>query len=128
MGEVFRLSSGRICVLQNPSLPFLAHYHVLAFPREQGAASEAETEEVFLLANRKARELGRRYFGDEECFSIIYNAGRTRRKWLHVHILPTRNVGAKRLAFLAFFLKNVLRRVLGRGAGRSSVEVEVWPL
>jgi hypothetical protein len=48
MAEVFRLSSGRVCVLQRPSLPFLEHYHVLAFPREQGAASEEEAEEVFL--------------------------------------------------------------------------------
>ena len=94
-----------------------------AVPREQGEPSEAETEEMLLLANRKARELGRLHFGDEECFSIIYNGGRTRRKpWPHVHILPTRNLAAKRLAFLAFFLKNVLRlRIAGlRGPWRPS--------
>lgn len=126
-----RLSTGRVCVLQNPSLPFLEHYHVLAFPSEQGAPSQAEVEEVLLLATRKARELGRRYFGDEECFSIIYNAGRTRRRpWLHVHILPTRNVAAKRLAFVAFFLKNLLRWVQGprNRKSRNEIEVALWPL
>lgn len=131
MAEAFRLSTGRICVLQNPSLPFLEHYHVLAFPREQGSPSQAEVEEVLLLATRKARELGRRYFGDEECFSIIYNAGRTRRRpWLHVHILPTRNVAAKRLAFVAFFLKNLLRWVEGRRnrKPRNEIQVALWPL
>ncbi len=129
MGEIFQLSTGRVCVLHNPSLPLLAHYHVLVFPHDQGTPSEEEIEEVLLLANRKGRELGRTYFGDEECFSIIYNGGRTRRKpWLHVHILPTRNTAAKRIAFLAFSLKNILRPMIVFRLRRSARESVPWPL
>ena len=129
MEAIFQLSTGRVCVLHNPSLPFLARYHVLSFPQEQGGASDLETEELLLLATRKGRELGRTYFGDAECFSIIYNGGRTRRKpWVHVHILPTRNTAAKRIAFLAFSLKNLLRPVLGLRLPRAGRELRSWPL
>ncbi|MCP5059285.1 MAG: hypothetical protein GY937_21480 [bacterium] len=92
-------------MLQNPALPFLAHYHVLSFPADQGQPSCEEADEIVLIATRKARDLGKRYYFDEECFSLIFNGKRTRRKpWLHIHILPTRNPAAKRLAFLAFSL------------------------
>ncbi len=129
MGESFPLSSGRVCVLHHPPLPFLAHYHVLVFPHHQGPPSEKEIEEILLLANRKGRELGRSYFGDEECFSLIYNGGRTRRKpWLHVHILPTRNTAAKRIAFLAFSLKKILRPMIVFRLARSRREAMPWPL
>ncbi len=115
MQENIRLSTGRFCVLENPALPFLEAYHVLSFPPEQGQPSRAETDEVILLANRKARELGRRYFQNEECFSLIYNGRGTRRKpWLHVHILPAGSTRAKRLAFLAFGLKRLLRGLVKR--------------
>lgn len=124
MQEVLRLSTGRVCVLRNPSLPFLASYHVLSFPHEQGTPSELETEELLVLASRKGRELARSYFGDPECFSLVYNAGRTRRRpWLHVHILPTRNTAAKRLAFLAFSLKHLLRPLLGLRDSRGAMEL-----
>lgn len=124
MEEILRLSTGRVCVLRNPSLPFLASYHVLSFPHEQGAPSELETEELLVLASRKGRELARSCFGDPECFSLVYNAGRTRRRpWLHVHILPTRNTAAKRLAFLAFSLKHVLRPLVGLRDSRGAMEL-----
>lgn len=127
MGEILRLSTGRVCILHNPALPFLPHYHVLSFPKEQGTPTGRETSELLMLANRKGRELGLAHFGDEECFSIIYNAGRTRRRpWLHVHILPTRDVASKRLAFLAFFLKNLVRPVLGRRVPRVTTEFQSW--
>lgn len=110
MNESITLSTGRRCTLENPALPFLDHYHVLSFPSEQGQPSPEETEEIVLIATRKARDLGRRYYADEECFSLIFNGMRTRRKpWLHVHILPTRTPTAKRLAFLALDLKHLLR-------------------
>ena len=111
MHETITLSSGRKCKLQNPALPFLAHYHVLSFPSYQGQPTREEADEIVLVATRKARDLGKRYYSDEECFSLIFNGKRTRRKpWLHVHILPTKNPTAKRLAFLAFYLKHLLRR------------------
>jgi hypothetical protein len=129
MSNQFRLSTGRHCVLLRPSLPFLLHYHVLASPRDQGPPSAAEVDEAFLLANRKGRELGRLYFGDEECFSLIYNAARTRRKpWFHIHILPARNTAAKRIAFVAFSLKNLIRPFLPGRLWRMGRASEPWPL
>jgi hypothetical protein len=112
MRESITLSTGRTCLLENPALPFLVHYHVLTFPAHQGQPSHAEAEEMMMIATRKARDLGRECFGDDECFSLIYNGRRTRRRpWLHIHILPSRNLSAKRLAFLAFQLKHLLRRL-----------------
>jgi hypothetical protein len=112
MRESITLSSGRSCLLQNPALPFLVHYHVLSFPVEQGPPSQTEADEMILIATRKARDLGRMVYGDGECFSLIYNAGRTRRRpWPHVHILPSPSPAAKRLVFLAFHLKHLLRRL-----------------
>ena len=109
MNESITLSTGRRCTLTDPPVPFLTHYHVLSFPAEQGQPSPQEAEEMVLIAARKARDLGRRYYADEECFSLIFNGMRTRRRpWLHVHILPTPNPAAKRLAFLAFHLKHLL--------------------
>jgi hypothetical protein len=114
MRESITLSTGRTCRLENPGLPFLAHYHVLTFPSEQGQPSHAEAEEMMMIATRKARDLGLEYFGDDECFSLIYNGRRTRRRpWLHIHILPSRSLATKRLAFLAFQLKHLLRRLPG---------------
>lgn len=111
MHETITLSSGRRCTLQNPALPFLAHYHVLSFPSDQGQPTREEADEIMLIATRKARDLGKRYYSDEECFSLIFNGKRTRRMpWMHIHILPTQNPTAKRLAFLAFYLKHLLRR------------------
>ncbi len=122
MRERIRLSTGRTCLLAQPSLPFLAHYHILAFAHEQGEPSAAELEEMLVIANQKARTLGRLYFADEECFSLVYNGGRTRRRpWPHVHILPSASPAAKRLAFLLFSLKHVLRplrSLRGRVQGR----------
>jgi len=119
MRQSIRLSTGRFCELENPALPFLASYHVVSFPLEQGPPSRAEVDEVLLIAARKARELGRRYFQNEECFSLIYNGRGTRRKpWLHVHIIPAGSTHAKRLAFLAFSAKRLLRFVSGAGRAR----------
>ena len=85
MHETITLSSGRKCTLQNPALPFLEHYHVLSFPSHQGQPTREEADEIILIATRKARDLGKRCYSDEECFSLIFNGKRTRRKpWLHV--------------------------------------------
>ena len=114
MRESIPLSTGRTCLLQNPGLPFLDHYHVLSFPVEQGEPTRLESDEMILIATHMARYLGRRYYGDDECFSLIYNGRRTtRRPWLHIHILPSRSPTAKRFAFLAFYLKRLLRRLPG---------------
>ncbi|MDJ0851784.1 MAG: hypothetical protein QNK04_25685 [Myxococcota bacterium] len=124
MRESVRLSTGRVCQLARPALPFLAHYHVLTFSAGPEPPTPAEIDEMLVIATQKARALGRLYFCDEECFSLVYNAGRTRRRpWPHVHILPTASPAAKRIAFLLFSLKHLLRplrsalrRVRARGA------------
>lgn len=67
------------CTLQNPALPFLAHYHVLSFPSDQERPSREEADEIILIATQKARDLGLRYYADEECFSLIFNGKRTPR-------------------------------------------------
>ena len=114
MRESITLSTGRTCLLENPAVPFLGHYHVLTFPAEQGQPSHAETDEMMRIATRVARDIARHSYGDDECFSLIYNGGRTRRRpWPHIHILPSRNLSAKRVAFLAFQLKRWLRRLPG---------------
>ena len=109
MEESITLSTGRICTLANPRLPLLPHYHVLSFPNEQGQPAREEAEEMLLIATRKGRDLARRLYADDECFSLIFNGLRTRRRpWLHVHILPCQSPTAKRVAFLAFYLKRLL--------------------
>lgn len=111
MNQSITLSTGRRCLLVNPDLPFLQHYHVLSCRAAERLPTHEEVEEIVLVATRKARELGKKYFNDEECFSLIFNGMRTRRQpWVHVHILPTRNLAAKRVAFVAFYLKHLLRR------------------
>lgn len=50
MKESITLSTGRVCKLQNPPLPFLAHYHVLSFPADQGQPSREEADEIILIA------------------------------------------------------------------------------
>ncbi len=118
MRESIALSTGRTCLLKNPALPFLDHYHVLTFPLEQGQPSHAEADEMMMIAARKARDLGLAYYGDDECFSLIYNGRRTRRRpWLHIHILPSQSPAAKQLTFLAFHLKRLLRRLPGARNG-----------
>jgi hypothetical protein len=112
MRESITLSTGRKCLLENPAVPFLGHYHVLTFPADQGQPSHAETDEMMRIATRVARDIASQSFGDDECFSLIYNGGRTRRRpWPHIHILPSRNLSAKRFAFVAFQLKRWLRRL-----------------
>lgn len=110
MTEILRLSSGRRCELRNPDVPLLPWVHVLVFPPDQGPPTEAELGEMLTLAHRTARRLGRRYFGDPECFSVLLNGRRTGRlPWPHVHLIPAGSPGAKHRALLLLGLKRLLR-------------------
>ena len=57
MRETITLSSSRACVLENPILPLLHHYHVLSFPPEQGTPSLSDADEMMMIAARKGRDL-----------------------------------------------------------------------
>jgi hypothetical protein len=110
MRETFVLSSGRVCRVDNPGLPLLSNYHVLYFPGRQGSPSEAEVEEMVVLARRVARRLGAHLHGDPECYSVLYNGARTRRRpWVHFHLLPAGSVCAKRWALLCLNTKRWLK-------------------
>ena len=103
-----RLSSGRRCALSKPSLPGLRRYYVLALC-EAGYTS-VDLREQSALAHRIGQMMARRHFGDPECYTLLYNAARTRRKpWPHVHILVARSVAEKRRDLLLFQLKHLLR-------------------
>jgi len=122
----FRLADGARCRLQHPGLPFVARYHVLALETRGRSARPEEIDGLLVLARRIGRQLATLYFGDGECFTLLYNAGRTRRSgWPHVHIIPARDVAAKRWALLWLWLKHVTRpiaRLVGRRSRPSPVE------
>jgi hypothetical protein len=107
-----RLSSGWRCTLSRPALPGIQKYYVLSLPRS--SCSAADTGELLSLAHRIGRMMATRHYQDPECYSLIYNGARTRRKpWPHVHILIAPSVSEKRKAFLFLHLKHLLRSRLG---------------
>ena len=104
------LSSGRPVELRAPRLPLVRHYHVLAWPAGQGRATPAEIDEMWALAHACARAEGARLYGDEECFTVLYNGARTRRlPWPHFHILSARSPAEKRWILLCLLFKRLLR-------------------
>lgn len=104
------LRSGRVAELRTPSLPLVRHYHVLAWPKDQGPATPAEIDEMWSIAHAFARERGEALFGDPECFTVLYNGARTRRMpWPHFHVIPARTPGEKRWVLLCLSLKRLLR-------------------
>ena len=109
-GRSYRLRSGRGCRLSSPRLPFVRHYRVLHVSAHEGPLSPREREELVALAARLARRVARATFGDQECYSLLFNAGRTRRQpHDHVHIILARSPGEKRWALLFMALKRLLR-------------------
>jgi hypothetical protein len=103
-----RLPSGRTCRLSQPRLPGLPDYYVLSLG--EAPTGEGEVEAAAALAHRVGRELALWRHGDAECYSLIYNAERTRRRpWPHFHIVLARSTLDKRRAFLLLHLKHVLR-------------------
>ena len=104
------LSSGRGVELRELRLPLVRHYHVLAWPAGQGPATPREIDEMWTIAHAFAREQGLALFGDEECFTVLYNGARTRRMpWPHFHVISARTPGEKRWTLLCLMLKRLLR-------------------
>lgn len=67
-------------------------------------------QELLLLAHRIGRMMASRHYGDPECYTLMYNGARTRRKpWPHVHLLIARSVSDKRRGVLFLQLKHLLR-------------------
>ncbi len=103
-----RLSSGQRCILTRRTLPGLQTYYVLALRTK--SCSSSDVGELQSLAHRIGQMLARGHYGDPECYSLLYNAARTRRRpWPHVHILVARSVADKRWCMLVFQLKHLLR-------------------
>jgi hypothetical protein len=104
------LRSGRSVELRAPELPLVRSYYVLAWPKDHGPATLAEIDEMWSIAHAFARERGVALFGDPECFTVLYNGGRTRRMpWPHFHVIPARTPGEKRWVLLCLSLKRLLR-------------------
>lgn len=104
------IGTGRRCTIVRPRLPGLSDYYVLSVAEHGPPLSAAELDELSTLAHRVGRDLATQRHHDPECYSIIYNAGRTRRKpWPHFHILLAASTLQKRRSFVLLQLKHVLR-------------------
>ncbi|MCH9685971.1 MAG: hypothetical protein K0V04_31340 [Deltaproteobacteria bacterium] len=94
-------------VLRRPRVPFVPGYCVLTPVAEVPGARLAE---LLSAAESVARREAVVRFGDPECFSLLCNAGRTRRRHgPHVHIILAPSVRAKRWALLWLSLKHLSR-------------------
>ena len=94
--------------LLRPRVPFVPGYCVLV-PVDH-AASHRGLAELLHAAELVARREAAARFGDPECFSLLCNAGRTRRhREPHVHIILAPSVRAKRWALLWLSLKHLSR-------------------
>lgn len=113
------LPSGLICGLTTPKIPLLQNYYVLFI--ENGKHSNRHQELLTIAAHRIARALARHKFKDPECYSLIYNAGKTRRKQHpHIHILLAPSVAGKRASFFYYCIKHILRKL------RAPVKLLEW--
>ena len=91
-----------------PRIPFVPDYCVLT-ARAPGAALDDLIGVAVTVAEREAA----RRFGDPQCYSLLCNAGRTRRcPWPHVHIILAPDVRSKRRAMLFLQLKHLTRPIV----------------
>jgi hypothetical protein len=116
------LDAGTRLVVRAPDLPLLPHYHVVSWPESAPPPTFGEIDEMWRVAHALARALGKELFGDEQCFTVLYNGARTRRRpWPHFHVILARSTGEKRRALLALSAKRWLRwiwRMARRWTGR----------
>ncbi len=89
--------------------PFVRHYFVLHAADEAEAGRDA-LGAMWRAAYHVARRLAEQYQGDPECFSVLFNGGRTRKRpWPHFHIVITGSLSEKRRAMVCISLKRLLR-------------------
>ncbi len=92
-------------VLVRPRVPFVPDYCVLS-TRAQSVTLDALLTEAVVVARQEALAK----FGDPQCYSLLCNAGRTRRcPWPHVHIILAADVRSKRRAMAFLLLKHLTR-------------------
>ena len=109
MEQTLPLPSGHACTLRARPLPGLPTYHVLFFASEQGALSQTDEREMFVLAQVTAARLAQEHCGDPGCYVILFSGSRTRRRpWPHFHIVAVPSVAAKRRALALLHIKRVL--------------------
>jgi len=105
-----RLSSGRSYLIAAPALPGIPGYRVLSV--EETDLGQEDMAELLIEAQRQAGAIARERLGDPQCYTLLMNGSRTRRRpWVHVHIIPANSVRAKRFALCCFILKHVLCRL-----------------
>jgi hypothetical protein len=103
-------SSATSPVVRAPQLPLLPHYHVVSWPQGAPPPSTEQIDAMWRVAHALARQLGAERFGDEQCFTVLYDGARTRRRpWPHFHIILARTPGEKRRALIALSAKRWLR-------------------
>ncbi|MEM9069917.1 MAG: hypothetical protein AAGE52_15500 [Myxococcota bacterium] len=99
-------------VLRAPWVPGLEHYWVLHLRDPERVLDDQERRALLATATETARALALEIHGDPECYSLLFNGGRTRRtQGDHVHILLSTSVAAKRRRFVWLHLKHVLRPI-----------------
>jgi hypothetical protein len=100
--------AGQVCELSSPSVPLVRNVYALSIVDAE--PGHADPVALWTLAHRLARELAEQAHGDPECFTLLFNAARTRRKpWPHVHIILARSPTEKRWVLLCLSLKVLLR-------------------
>ncbi len=88
-----------------PRVPLVPGYFVVTASVEGRSLAELLT-----AAECVARREAAQRFGDPECFTLLCNAGRTRRRsHPHVHVILAPSVRAKRRALLWLSLKHLSR-------------------
>lgn len=104
------MSTDATFVVRRPRVPFVPGYCVLTPMLESSHGDGAGLAELLRAAEAVARREAALRFGDPECFSLLCNAGRTRRRrWPHVHIILAPSVRAKCWALLWLSLKHLSR-------------------
>jgi hypothetical protein len=96
--------------VSRPPIPFVPHYCVVSLATPSCGRSDirALCDAAHGLARREAEQR----FGDSEAYTLLFNAGRTRRRpHPHVHVVLAPTVGYKRRALFWLALKHVTRRV-----------------
>jgi len=120
--DLGRLSSGSPYLVAAPALPGVPGYRALSV--EETELGQEDMAELLLRAQRLARAIAQEELGDPQCYTLLMNGSRTRRRpWLHIHIIPASSVRAKRFALCCFMLKHLLcplSRVLALLAGSKS--------
>jgi hypothetical protein len=108
--EVFRLASGKSCLLKRIRNDLIPNYYLLAFPKDQGQPSSNEVTEMLNLGIGHALDLADQLLGDTEAYTILYSGYSARReKGWHVHIVLLGNRWRKAWLYFVLAGKNLFQ-------------------